>query len=146
MTRKIPIAAVMSLGILLGACGEAAQPITQAQFLKRAETICTRAGKHRAAAVEQAGKEVGRSITPPYEQNEIELAARVFLPPLRELVSGLGDLPVPDDGGRLEAMIREYENSLARAEASHEKLLDPRTFAPARDLARMAGLEICTQF
>ena len=141
----LAVAAVVALAAGLAGCagGESessSDPLSPAEYAKRATAICNKAAKSREQGLQRAIGERGQSEA---ERNAVELATVVLGPVYRGMVEELSALEIPagKKGQEYEAWVENFEELLRKSEADHSWFLKPYV-GPHRK-AKRAGLLAC---
>jgi hypothetical protein len=122
----------------------AAEPLTKAQFIKRATAVCQKEQEVKARKLEGV-------LTPEltkeknFERKLEEIAAEVAIPLYEELIAELSSLEPPaQDKARIRKVISSYEAALKQTEANPAVLLSKNSpFRTPADAAGEYGIENC---
>jgi hypothetical protein len=131
---------------IAGGCGssdgDTGATVSKASFIRQADAVCSNSDKAQEAKLTQLGQEVKQGDTKPLDDEELILQAG--LPSLRNAIEELSALPLPEDGGKAEALIEELEAALEETEQSPKLLLEePSPFTPVAAKARAYGFKVC---
>lgn len=146
-SSKISLAAA-ALALFVAGCGggDSTSSLTKAQFIKRADAICTKANNDQLVAVQKAAKS-----TPKSEQNQAgkeKIIVTAGLPPIAKEAEELAELGIPDgDEKEVEAIIAGIEFALKKGEENPVLVLEGAAspFIPVNKLAAAYGLESCAE-
>jgi hypothetical protein len=123
-----------------------AAPLTKAQFVQQANSICRKGEEEKQRALLAAARERGGKTA---DQTQLEeLITESALPPIRTMTSQLAELEAPSaDKAGFKAMVRELERANAKAERNPSLALDPAKdpFRGADKRAGNYGLKECTR-
>jgi hypothetical protein len=124
---------------------EASAPLSKAQFVKQAETICGDGLKKKDEAVTAALEELASEAqAPPSTQDMTKIVNESILPTYSEIVDQLGQLGAPEaDEEKIQKMTGQFESALKHAEAEPAKAIKKSPFAAADQAARDYGIESC---
>lgn len=126
------------------AADASSEPLTKAQFVKEANTICEKGVREKEDAVTALLKEHAQDNTPPTKDETAEMVEEVILPSYRKVVEQLGELSPPEEaGGKAETVIEGYETALQKLEAEPAEGVENNPFAAPDEKAGAYGLESC---
>jgi hypothetical protein len=126
------------------ATGSGPEPLTKAEFVKRASAICSSVEARRTAAFESAS-ENGKNFLAGSKKELADLIASAGLPLYEEIIEELAALQPPSkDQAEWQAIISRYEKALAEAEAAPAKQIASDSFLPVRDAVEKLGVKNCT--
>jgi hypothetical protein len=137
--------ALLCAAILAGCGGSGDDPLTKAEFVKRADAICARGERTKDTALEAFFREHQQQLQ---KSDEEDLVTEVALPPIQTMTGELADLSPPADEkettgaivGGYEAAVREIERDPAIVISSTAS-----PFAKANKLAARYGLKTCAE-
>ncbi len=126
------------------ATGSDPEPLTKAEFVKRASAICSSVDARRTRAFEAASKN-GKNFLAGSKEELADLIATAGLPLYEEIIEELAALqPPPKEQAEWQAIIKRYEKALAQAEADPAKQIASDSFLPVRDAVEKLGVKNCT--
>jgi hypothetical protein len=141
---------LIAAAVLVAGCGgsedgaTAAQPLTKAQFIKKASAICKSEEsrkEHRLTGLVAPG--VG--IFGASEKELEKMVIKGVIPLYDELISELANLRPPvRDEAEVGKMIAKYKAILKTSEAQPHSLIHRDEFALANRLASRYGIEYCS--
>ena len=146
MKRALVVALAVGLAPV-AACGEDEKPLTKAEYLERARTICREGNQELARATQEEFKEIKQGEKPTPEQLE-RYAREVVVPMVREQVQSLRELPGPEGGAdQVDEIYDAFEKALARIEDDPSLLTGSpnlEIFKEADELSKKYGFPVCT--
>jgi hypothetical protein len=134
-----------------GGCGGGSdpvseEPLTKAQFIKRAEAICSGTDKTQKAALRVFFQKHPNATASKAVEEEVVVV--VGLPPVRAEIKELAALPAPKgDEEKIQAFIEAIEQAVEKGEADPSTMIRGEgkgPFAAAGKLARGYGFKACT--
>lgn len=149
MNARITSIGLLFIAFLLPASGcgggEGDDPLTVAQLVRRANSICETAGKRQFAKFGKSLERKTGSSTEPASQAQLEEATvEAVLPEARRMISELEDLePPPAAEGKYDSVISKLKMGLKKAEDSPRLFLSGKAFAAAGKEANDLNLENC---
>lgn len=146
--RKVTIAAAVAvlaaLSLVILGCGsdDSTASLTKAQYVKQGNAICKKGEEQRTALLQSATENVNREFT---KAEKEKVVMTVFVPPYRQTINKLKELPLPEgDEEKAEAIIEAMEESAKKVEADPLKGLESLAqFEKANKLASDYGLTNC---
>jgi hypothetical protein len=129
-----------------GSGGEASesQPLTKAQFIKRASAIC-RSEEARKTRALRAASMHGRNYLAGSHRELARLVSDEILPLYAEMIEELAELnPPAAEQRKVEQIVSRYEETLKEAEANPGRQLVDDSFVKVNQLAGRYGIEDCT--
>lgn len=143
-------ALLVATAVLLSSCGggggtaTASEPLTKAQFIKRASAICQKEDPEKFRRLRTAvDPDKGIFGSSPRELEK--LAVKVGLPLYKELIEEFESLKAPaKDAARIDSFLRILNGALKDAETNPHQLLSKDPFAPANEVAAKYGIEGCS--
>jgi hypothetical protein len=151
MKRQLAAVVVggLAVALLVAGCGSSSsasdEPLTKAQYVKKANAVCTTYGKRVFAEVGAYLKKHPARKTPSEAQSSGVMGS-VVLPGLASEVEALKALPAPrGDGAQIEAMLAKLEAGLAEGETdpTHFFSSQKSEFSRGVKLAQAYGLKGC---
>jgi hypothetical protein len=143
------VGALMTTGLVLAGCGDDDEgSLTKAEFVQKANAICTAGNKEIEKGVESFVNENSSSGKPLTDAQLAEGAEEIVIPSLREQVDGIDALGTPsEDGEQAEELVEAAKDALEEVEDEPALAVpqtgDPNPFAEANELARDYGLDVC---
>jgi hypothetical protein len=143
------LAGVAALVMLMGGCGGSdEEPLTKAEYLKKADAICAKASSEMAADYQAFAKEneIKKGELPSSAQGR-EVAKALYLPNLQRRVESLATLSSPSgDEEKVEAFLSAAERGIAEAEKNINGLLGQGKypFEEAKKIGATYGYKVCT--
>lgn len=143
------------IAVVFGGCGSSgsnasatdssSEPLTKAEFVKQAESICQQATKKKDAAVTQALKErAAQAQGPPPAAETAKLVEETVLPPYKQAIDQIGQLRAPQgDEAKVESFVGEFESALQAIEAEPALAAKKNPFAAADEAAEKYGIANC---
>jgi hypothetical protein len=120
------------------------EPLTRAQFVKRANAICLSEEERKTKAFESASK-LGKKFFAGSKKELTQLISTVGLPLYEEIIEELAALKPPSkEQAKWDAIIRHYEETLKEAEAHPAKQLVNDSFSLVDRAATKFGVKNCT--
>ena len=146
--KRAPVVALVLGLALAAACGADEKPLTKAEYLERARTICREGNQELAEATREEFKEVKEGEKPSPEQLE-HYAREVVVPMVRKQVESLRALPGPEGGAdQVDEIYDAFEAALDRIEDEPSLLTDNPdmldVFKEADELSKKYGFPVCT--
>jgi hypothetical protein len=136
---------VVGLALVAG-CGNDEKPLSKAEYLKRASTICREGNQELATASQKAFKDLKQGEKPTAEQLK-RYARDVVVPMVRKQVEALRDLPEPKGAAdQVDEIYDAFEEALDRID-KRPSLLTPNVFElfkEADELSKKYGFPVCT--
>ena len=130
-----------------GQSGGEGSALSKAQFIAKADAICTASQEDLSTEVEKYAKEEGISENEkPSKEEEVAVIERFVLPNLETEAREIGDLPAPEgDEDRIETLLANLEKGNEEAEGDPESLLAGSTepFETAAKEAGAYGMKVC---
>ncbi|MGH8990201.1 MAG: hypothetical protein ACRDYV_17875 [Acidimicrobiia bacterium] len=147
MERALVVGLVVGLAFA-AACGNDEEPLTKAEYLDRARTICKEGNEELAKATQDEFKQVKQGEKPTPEQLET-YARDVVVPMVRKQVEALRELPGPEGGSdQVDEIYDAFEKALDRIEEKPALLTGSTdmlaVFEEADDLSKKYGFPVCT--
>jgi hypothetical protein len=137
---------VLALAALLVGCGGSdSEPLTKAQFIKRADAICTQVDTRQTAGVSAFTKTLTK---PPTKAEQSKLVLDVGLPPIAMAIEEIESLEGPQaDQRAVDAITAGWNKALAVAEGKPEVVLSGinSPFIKADALAASYGFRVCKE-
>lgn len=137
ITKKVCIASAsaLALGAILVGCGGSSEPLTKAEFVEEAQSICQNAESQQSEALKDAANSDSGLA-------QLTLAA---LPPVQDMAEELADLnPPPRDAKKVDAIVEAVEAGVAEVKADPgDTTAAIEAFAEANKLAEAYGLTGC---
>lgn len=146
MTGAMLVAVLVTLSSCGGSSGEASasQPLTKAQFIKRADAICRSEESRKTKALTEASKR-GKNYLSGSHQELAHLVSEAILPLYSEMIEELAALnPPAADRAKMEQLIAKYEKTLENAEANPGRQVVYDAFIPVNRAAMKYGFKECT--
>jgi hypothetical protein len=146
-SRTVALAAASLAIFTLASCGSdrgtTDESLSKAEFIKQADQICSKTEKRQLALVSafEEKKQAGGGGSP-----EEELVLAAGLPPVKEQLQELAELPLPESGsGEVKSYLGALEDGVAAVEANPSLLLsvDSDPFAGAESEAKKVGFKVC---
>jgi hypothetical protein len=146
--RAPALSLVVGLALVAGCGGGGEKPLSKAEYLDRAKTICREGNQELAKASQKAFEDVKAGEKPTAEQLE-RYARDVVVPMVRKQVEALRDLPEPKGAGdQVDEIYDAFEKALDRIDKKPSLLTDnPNVFAlfkEADELSEKYGFPVCT--
>jgi len=152
--RGLGVAGITALAVAvcLSGCGggsasgdsSGSEPLTKAQFIKRASAICRGEETRKTRALGSASKRGENYLAGSHQELE-ELVAKAILPLYAVMIEELAELDPPaGDRPEVERIISQYEKKLVEAEANPGRLITDDSFVEVNQLAERYGIEDCT--
>ncbi len=138
--------AVFSSGCGGGADGAtaASQPLTKAQFIKKASAICASEEERKKAGLRPLVKP-GVGVFGADEKELEKMVAKVINPLYEEMIAELAALnPPTKDKQEVAAIVHKFEKYLAISEANPSLLVHRDPFGYADEAAAKYGIEGCS--
>jgi len=142
------VAAVLALASCGGGDEETVENLSKEEFVKQADQICGKTEKRQLVLVNKfeeskSGKE--SQVSP--AKAEEELVTFAGLPPVKQQLQELSQLPAPQSGGdQVDGYLQALSAGVAAVEKNPSLLLklesDP--FAKAITLAKQVGFKVCS--
>jgi hypothetical protein len=152
-SKRVPLLRILALlGLILAfafiGCGggdddEEPASLTKVQYVKRADDICAQTEKRQRKLLGQFQRENPKAGNSPQALEQmISVAA---LPPMKEQVQELAELPPPDkEAAKAEAYLNALEKGLKAAEKEPGALLaEPGAFNKAEEASQAFGFKTC---
>lgn len=142
---------VMAIGVALGlsGCGdsgEAAVPLSKAEFIKKGDAICDETDKKQEADLKAYMK--AHPEQQPSQAGQEKAITVVGLPPIKAEAEELDELGAPEaDTAKIEAIVTGIEEAVAKAEDDPSILLKSSS-DPFKEVGRLAqdyGFKACDQ-
>ncbi len=140
------VAACLLLAAAVGCGGgddetAAASPISKAQYIKRADAICTETENRQEALIRKFGEQEKKQ-TP---NSEAELVSFAGLPPVQQQLEEISELPQPSTGAQeADAYVKALGEGLKAARKNPAALLEGKNpFAEAEEVAAKFGFKVC---
>jgi hypothetical protein len=139
---------VVGLALVAG-CGDGGEkPLSKAEYLERAKTICREGNQELAEASKEAFKDVKEGEKPTAGQLE-RYARDVVVPMVRKQVEELRDLPEPKGAAdQVDEIYDAFEEALDRIDKKPSLLTDNpnvfEVFKEADELSKKYGFPVCT--
>ena len=144
------VAGIMLFFVLaLFGCGGGGQPsdsepLTRAQFIKRASAIC-RSEEARKTRALRSVSERGNDFLGGSRRDLEKLVSEAILPLYAEMIEEMAELsPPPKDAAKVERIVSQYERKLGEAEANPGRQIVDDSFLKVNQLAASYGIEGCT--
>jgi hypothetical protein len=142
------IGLVVGLALVAGCGGGDEKPLTKAEYLERAKTICREGNEDLAKASQEAFKDVKQGEKATAEQLE-RYARDVVVPMVRKQVEALRELPEPKGASdQVDEIYDAFEKALDRIDKQPTLLTDnPNVFdlfKEADELSKKYGFAVCT--
>ena len=136
------------LTLVLASCGDGGgedptATLTKAEYLEKADAICTRTEQKQAAALQTFGEEHGPLGSRPGEE---EVVIAVGLPPLRAQIEEIEGLSMPaGDEKQLGELYDQWHRAIKAVQANPSSILraGPTPFTLAEQMARTYGFRVC---
>ncbi len=141
------VVASVALGVFgCGESGEAAVPLTKAEFIKQADAICRETDKKQETDLKTYMKK--HPEKQPSKAGQERVITEVGLPPIQTEAEELDELGAPGpDTAKIAAIVSGIEEAVVKAEDDPSILLksssDP--FGKVDKLARKYGFKACDQ-
>jgi hypothetical protein len=121
------------------------EPLTRAQFIKRASAICFSEEERKTKAFESASK-LGKNFLSGSKEELIELISTDVLPLYEEMIEELAALEPPArEQAKWDEIIGRFEAAFEEAEAQPaKKFLIDDSFIPVNIAATKFGVKNCT--
>jgi hypothetical protein len=120
------------------------EPLTKAQFIKRASAICQREDAAKARRLEKAAAP-GKAVLNGSRGELRKLVVEVIIPLYRELISELASLEPPTKNkAQVERIVGTFEALLEEAEANPDPMIQTDPFTKADELAASYGIQNCS--
>jgi hypothetical protein len=144
-------ALLTALLISLSGCGSggdgsatASEPLTKAQFIKRASAICASEESRKQSKLKAASK-LGENYFGGPKQELTQLVSKVVLPLYKELIEEMSTLSPPaGEEAEVKRIIEKYEKTLKKAEADPGKEVYVDSFVKTNLAAEKYGIKNCT--
>jgi|GEM_PF-1330486 len=122
------------------------EPLTKAQFIKRANTICAKTKQRQSTALGAYLKQDEGALSADRKSQE-KLILAVAVPPFQQQVEELAALSPPEgDEAEVERIISGFEEALQATEENPDTLIRGRgEFAEAEKLAAAYGMKACSR-
>jgi hypothetical protein len=121
--------------------------LSKAEFIQRADRICSETEKRQLALLSNLQeKEQTGSAKSSGKESELELVRSAGLPPVKQQLEELGQLPRPETGSKqVESYLRALADGVAAIEDDPSLLLSLNTnpLAAAEAQAAKAGFKVC---
>jgi hypothetical protein len=133
----------------LSGCGgsdgdSSSQPLTRAQFIKRASAICFSEEERKSKQLEAASK-LGKNYLGGSKKELTELIVTVGLPLYEEMIEELAALKPPaNEQAQWDAIVQRYEEALKEAEATPAKQITDDSFVAVNVAATKYGVNECS--
>jgi hypothetical protein len=142
------VSLVVGLAFVAGCGGGGEKPISKAEYLKRAKTICRDSNQELAKASQETFKDVKQGEKASAEQLK-RYARDVVVPMVRKQVEALRDLPDPKGAAdQVDEIYDAFEKALDRIDERPSLLTDnPNVFdvfKEADELSKKYGFPVCT--
>jgi hypothetical protein len=141
------VAMAAGLGPLgCGDSGEAAVPLSKAEFIEKGDAICAETDKKQEVDLKAYMK--AHPEKRPSQAGQEKVITAVGLPPIKVEAEELRELGAPDaDVAKIEAIVTGIKQAVAKAEDNLSILLDRSSdpFAAVDSLARDYGFKACDQ-
>lgn len=150
MPRFSILSAFLCISVLISACGGSSgsnddQPLTKAEFIKRADQICEQTDELQRDALKAFL--AGQRGNKPAKALQEQIVVIVGLPPIRGEVQKLDALRPPEgDEEQVEAIVDGVEEAIAEGEEDPSTMVDPNSLGPFAKAGRLAteyGLKAC---
>jgi hypothetical protein len=147
-TIVLLVGALMTAMLVAAGCGGDEDSLTKAEFVKKANAICTAGNEEIEKGIEsfiEDNSPGGKRLT---DAQLTEGAEEVLVPSLRKQVDQIADLGTPsEDGEEAEEIVEGAEEALEEVE-DEPALAAPQTgdrdpFAEVNKMAREYGLDVC---
>jgi len=147
--RYLIIGLLILAGLVTG-CGGSdgeGEELSKVEYLTRADAICKRTDKKQEAdlGAYAANLKPGEGLGEEKGQEE-KVVLKVGLPPLREQVEELREIPVPEGAeDRIQAIYEGIDAAIETTEADPGLMLDPaqNPFNGVEKQARAYGFKVC---
>lgn len=143
------VGALMTMVLVAAGCGsDEEDSLTKAEFVKKANAICTAGNKEIEKGIESFVKENSPGGGRLTDAQLTEGAEDFVIPSLRKQVDGIDALGTPsEDGEQAEELVEAAKDALGEVEDEPALAVpqtgDPNPFAEANELARDYGLDVC---
>jgi hypothetical protein len=112
--------------------------ISKAEYVKRADAICSRTEKEQLKLLGSLPK------LKPTQKSQVELVEHAGIPPLQEQAKELTKLPEPSEGAaEAKAYVIAFSNGLEKSEEDPSAMLKSTPFASAEAIAAKFGFKVC---
>jgi hypothetical protein len=127
------------------ATGEAAAPLSKAQFVKQAEQICAKGLKEKDKAVATAVEGKSPPSQGGIDAKELEeLVNQAIVPSYRQILDQLDQLGAPtSDQTKIDTLISEFESALAAVKSDPVGATKKNPFDAVDKNAAAYGLDTC---
>ena len=138
----LAVLALAAAGCGGGATTGAEAPLTKAQWILKADSICSRGGAEtQAAAAKQfSGKQ-------PSAKDQVGFISDTVLPAVQDEIDQIRQLPAPTgDESRVKAILDAAQRGIDAGKKDPAALSDPskpQAFAEANKLATAYGMKVC---
>jgi hypothetical protein len=147
-SRLLLLAAAALCCLALGGCGgggngDESKPLSKAQYLRKADAICSRTEKRQQKLVSEFGQQNGDPNSPSGTEELISVAA---VPPLRLQAEELSQLPLPThEAAKAKSYLSAFERGISTTANDPQALVseEPGPFAKAEELAEGFGFKVC---
>jgi hypothetical protein len=146
------LAGIVAIAMISGGCGSEGDSattasLTKAEFIEKADAICSKTGERYKAKVAVFAKKHGlNDYEQPTKAQREEVMTAVILPALSAEAEDLDRLGAPEgDEEEVEAIVEGIEGAVERAEDEPGSVFEKGSgsFKKVNKLARAYGLEIC---
>lgn len=133
--------------LFLLACGsgqDAPEALSKPQFMKQADAICAEGVEEKERVLQAGYERLQKSGNSNSLKGAEEMVAEL-VPPMREVVSQLRELPPPHgDQVPVERVVKQFEAGLKKAEEDPRAAVEHDPFFPAYKSAEAYGLKACS--
>jgi len=149
----IPVIATLTALAVLNSCGsgddtKTVNSLSKKEFIKQADQICSKTEKRQLVLIgkfeEGKSPQESQASSPKAEE---ELVAFAGVPPVKQQLQELSQLPAPEGGSeQVDGYLKALETGLKTAENDPALLLsiDSDPFAKATSLAKAFGFKVCS--
>lgn len=140
-------AGALVLAMIAGGCGGGGDdtPLTKAQFVKQADSICAQAQKEKEDILAKSAKDAAaasKDVSPAKRQEELILS---LLDPFEVMTDDLSELvPPAGDEAQVEKMIASFDSAVTELKEDPRKAVGSSPFAKPDQMAQAYGLSSCS--
>jgi hypothetical protein len=147
VAASLTVFLVFAVAGAIAGCGtsnDPAEPMSKAEYLKRANQICKQGVEEKDQAVKKGLEETPRNEFPNLSQQTLKRLGEDALPPFEKVVNELTELTPPaKDKAALEKLVARLKAAAVTTKSEPILLAKGDPFRKAAIAARAYGLEAC---
>ncbi len=148
----LAVAAILTVGLVLVACGSSndnsttTTALTKAEFLKKGNAICKKGNQQINKVANQTFTKKKYPNGPPPKSVQTKFATDTLVPSIQQQIDGVKALGAPTgDEAKVKAIVDSAQSALDKAKADPTILLQNSTdpFAKSNKITKAYGLTVC---